>query len=87
MQWWRNGNMIGGGLAQEATKQPIIRAKVKNLGGAKAPLAPPPPSSATLYSSQKVDTNLLCPLECGNLSIQLLVHVLCHLALALDLSL
>ena len=40
--------MIGGGLARKAAKQPIIhvkrlRAKVKSLGGAKAPLAPSPP--------------------------------------------
>ena len=45
-QWWQNGNMIGG-LAREAAKQPIIRAKrlrakVKNWG------ASPPPGSATL---------------------------------------
>ena len=49
-----NRNIIGGGLAREAAKQPIfrakhLRAKVKNWGGAKAPLAPP--GSAALASN------------------------------------
>ena len=57
----------GGGLACEATKQPIIRAKcpramVKNGGGgAKAPLAPlpspPPPSPSSALLIGHLDTN------------------------------
>ena len=58
-QWRRNRNTIGrGGLAWEATKQPVIRTKhlrvkVKNWG----PLAPPtpsPPGSTALVGTKMV---------------------------------